>query len=265
MELVEADQPTTLRFAFYRASALGLVPKTQAGYRRVQRDVYKLREDGVMPFAWIVDNTRWMRKPSTHDGLGDFLANAAMTYRRDLWAQSSAYVEVWCESDSVAGVLGAITTEYDVPLMVVRGYCSVPFAWSAAQNILHDGRPAHLYYFGDYDPSGLNIEESLREALARYAPGADIAFERVAVTAEDIEELDLPGSIKKSSDTRSRGFTGKAVEIESIAAETLRGWCRWAVERHIDQDRLAQLRAVEDRERDDLHLMAADYIPSGEA
>lgn len=257
LDIVAESAPTTARFVFYRAAALQLVPKTTAGYRTVQRLLALMREDGELPFEWIADNTRWMRKPHTHGSLDAFLANAASTYRRDLWDRSPVYVEIWCESDSVAGVIGDVTNEFDVPLMVVRGYSSKTFAHSAAKAIEADGRPAYLYYFGDYDPSGLDIERSLRESLTRYAPYADITLERMAVTAHQIEALNLPGSIKKASDTRSKNFVGKAVEIESIPAATLRTLCRHVIEQHVDGHELQVLRNVERQERAQLHEMAA--------
>lgn len=255
-QIAEESWPTTARFIFYRATALGVAPKTVAGYRAVQRQVHLMREAGELPFEWIADNTRWMRKPDTYDDLESFLANAAATYRRALWSESDRYVEVWCESDSVAGVLVDITVEYDVPLMVVRGYSSSTFAYNAAKAIERDGRPAFLYYFGDHDPSGLDIERNLREKLHRYAPRADLDLHRVTVTQEDIDTLDLPGSIKKSTDTRSRKFVGKAVEIEAVPVDILRTWCRQVIEQHVDRHHLEILRVAEASERRILNRFA---------
>lgn len=248
-DIAAESKPTTARFIFYRAAALQIVPKTSAGYRAVQREIALMRERHEMPFSWIADNTRWQRRPDTYTDLETFLAESARLYRRDLWAQSDRYIEIWCESDSVAGVLTEVTFEFDVPLMVVRGYSSKTFAYNAAKAIENDGRPAFLYYFGDYDPSGLDIERSLHESLIRYAPEAEITFARAAVTAEDIETMDLPGSIKKATDTRSKNFTGKAVEIESIPVETLRSWCRSLIEQHVDHRQLDVLRTAEQDER----------------
>lgn len=256
LTVARESKPTTARFIFYRCAALGVVAKTAAGYRTVQREVSLLRERGEMPFSWIADNTRWVRKPHTHDDLQAFLDEAARIYRRDLWSRSPDYVEVWCESDSVAGVLMAVTSEFDVPLMVLRGYSSSTFAYNAAKHIDADDRPAYLYYFGDHDPSGVDIERSLQESLRRYAPEADITFERVAVTAEDIELMNLPGSIKKTTDTRSKKFVGQAVEVESIPVEILRRWCREVIEQHVDQHQLEVLRVAEASERSILLRLA---------
>jgi hypothetical protein len=78
----------------------------------------------------------------------------------------------------------------------------------------------------------------------------------VAVTAEDIEILALPGSIKKATDTRSKGFAGMAVEIESIPTSTLREWCREVIEQHISERELELLRVAEESEREVLYALA---------
>jgi hypothetical protein len=80
-----------------------------------------------MPFDWIADNTRWMRKPRTFTSPEAAVQHTAEHYRRDLWADTEAYVEIWIEKDALAGVVIEITAEYDVPLMVARGYSSTPF------------------------------------------------------------------------------------------------------------------------------------------
>ncbi len=109
--VVADSQPTGVRFTYYRAVALGLVPKTESGYYKVQRALAEMRESGRMPYEWIVDSSRWMRKPDSWDDLAAALAEVAASYRKDLWRQNGVAVEVWCESESVAGVLLPVTGE----------------------------------------------------------------------------------------------------------------------------------------------------------
>jgi hypothetical protein len=120
----ETFKPVTVRQMFYMLTVRGAVEKKESGYRKAQRQLVLLRREGEVPYNWIADNTRWMRKPTTYAGLGDFFDRAAAYYRQDLWVRSDVYVEVWCEKDALAGVLMPVTREYDVPLMVARGYSS---------------------------------------------------------------------------------------------------------------------------------------------
>jgi hypothetical protein len=137
-----------------------------------------------IPFGWIADNTRWMRKPTTYSSLSDMLERSAEFYRRALWDESDVYVEIWLEKDALAGVLYDATAEWDVPLMVTRGYASISYLHSAAEAIQQRGKRACLYYFGDYDPSGIDITRAVEQGIREFAPDTDIEFERVAVTED---------------------------------------------------------------------------------
>jgi hypothetical protein len=132
------------------------------------------REQGAVPFSWIADNTRWMRVPKTWDSVESALHHTAETYRRQLWENQDAYVEVWLEKEALAGVVVDITAEWDVPLMVTRGYPSVSFVHSASKTIAEVGKPAHIYYLGDHDPSGVDIPRNVEQRLREFAPGAEI-------------------------------------------------------------------------------------------
>ena len=111
----------TVRQVFYRLVSSGVIPKTEASYKNiVVRLLGIMRREGDLPFRWIADNTRWMRKPSTYSSLEHALDNTIATYRRALWDQQDSYVEIWLEKDALAGVLYDVTAEWDVPLMVTR-------------------------------------------------------------------------------------------------------------------------------------------------
>jgi hypothetical protein len=147
----------TVRQIFYRAVSSGIVTKSEADYKNVVgRLLLLMRRRGDLPYSWVADNTRWMRKPASFDSVQDALAQTARTYRRNLWADQGALVEVWCEKDALAGVLYAVTADYDVPLMVSRGFASASFLFEAAEAIKEAARPAFIYYFGDHDPSGVS-------------------------------------------------------------------------------------------------------------
>ncbi|MGE5756176.1 MAG: hypothetical protein ACM35G_10755, partial [Planctomycetaceae bacterium] len=126
----------TIRQLFYRLVSLGTIAKTEAEYKAtVVRLMGEMRRAGDVPFGWIADNTRWMRKPATHSSLNGFLRRSAETYRRAIWDNQDAYVEVWLEKDALAGVLIDVTAPWDVPLMVTRGYASLSYLHGAAEII----------------------------------------------------------------------------------------------------------------------------------
>jgi hypothetical protein len=162
-ELLEDDNPQTVRQVFYALTVPGIIAKAEIEYQRTAvRLLGEMREAGSIPFEWVADNTRWQRKPTTFTGIEACLNSIANFYRRDLWAAMPVYVEIWLEKDALAGVIVQETEVYDVPLMVARGYSSLSFLHSAARAIEAKGKPSYIYHFGDYDPSGVDAGATSR-------------------------------------------------------------------------------------------------------
>ena len=259
-DILTADNPQTVRQVFYALTVRGVIAKAEIEYQRtVVRLLSDMREAREIPFDWIADNTRWQRKPATFVGLESCLRSTAKFYRRDLWASMPVYVEVWCEKDALSGVLMEETKVYDVPLMVARGYSSLSFLHSAAKAIEITDKPAYIFHFGDLDPSGVDAARDIETKLRRYAPNAEIHFERPAVTREQVETWGLPSRPTKQTDTRAKKFVGTSVELDAIPAHQLRELVRGCIERHIDQQQLSLLRAAEESERELLKKWASTY------
>ncbi len=257
LRLLTEDNPMTCRQVFYRLTGLGAVAKTEAQYKgTVVRLLGEMRLDGDIPFGWIADNTRWMRKPRSHSSLAQALQDTAQTYRRSLWRDLPTYVEIWLEKDALAGVLYEEAEKWDVPLMVTRGYASLSYLHEAALAIAAQKKAAHIFYFGDFDPSGLDIPRKVEARLREFAPRASIHFERVAVTSEQIADLHLPSRPTKVSDSRSKGFADQSVEVDSIPSSILRGLAATCIAKHIDSDVLDRVEETEELERETLASIA---------
>jgi hypothetical protein len=255
---VEEDKPMTVRQTFYQLVSRGIIDKTEAEYQKtVCRLVTAMRRAGKLPFEWIADNTRWMRKPDTYDSLHHMLELSQGTYRRALWSTQNQYVEIWLEKDALAGVLYEVTSEFDVPLMVTRGYASLSYLHGAGAYIKRIGKPTYIYYFGDYDPSGMDITRNVEKGLRSFADGVEIHFSRVAVTEEHIRNLRLPTRPTKKTDSRSKNFSGESVEVDAIPPHALRELARAVIESNVDEDEHARLQMIEEEERETLARIAA--------
>lgn len=255
-EVIEQYRPMTVRQVYYQAVTRALIDKTETAYKNVVcRLLADMRRDEHLPYDWIADNTRWMRKPNTYSGLAAMLDNAQQTYRRAIWDEQDCYVEVWLEKEALAGVLLDVTAEWDVPLMVTRGYPSLSFIHSAAEVIRNQDKPVYLYYFGDHDPSGVDIPRTVEEGIRELAPDVDLHFERVAVTVEQIDEYQLPTRPTKKTDSRSKSFEGESVEVDAIEPDQLRELCEQIIVQHVDQNVLKRMKTVEEAERDTLALL----------
>ncbi len=119
-----------------------------------------------------------------------------------------------------------------------------------------DGRRTFIYYCGDLDPSGWHASKDLEKRLRGFWGG--ISFERIGVLPAHIDTYQLQTRATKGSDTRTKGFYAElgsghpSVELEAMHPDVLRGMVRSAIERHVDHDAVAQLKMVEQLERESL-------------
>jgi hypothetical protein len=157
LQKAEELAPVTVRGLYYQAEVNHVpgITKDEADYGKVQRQILELRRQGKLPYDHIADATRWMRKPRSFNGIEAALHNAASFYRKALWENTDDYIEIWCEKDALAGVIYPVTSEYDVPLMVTRGFSSETFAWTAVEARGDDERDFYVYYFGDFDRTAM--------------------------------------------------------------------------------------------------------------
>ena len=227
----EEDQPVTCRQVFYRLVSQGVIRKTEAEYKStVIRLLGDMRRDDTIPYEWVAGNTRWMRKPTAYSSLSAMAESTARVYRRKIWDGQDVYVEVWTEKDALAGVLYDITSEYDVPLMVSRGFASHSFLFEAGKAIEVQNKLTFIYHFGDYDPSGIAIDRQIQNGLEEHAPDAEIIFERVAVTPRQIvegtyrrgQQSDRIRDPRGSATNRSRSTQSRRISCATSAATASR-------------------------------------------
>jgi hypothetical protein len=251
-------QPASVRQTFYALTVRGIIPKTEAAYKRVVvRLLTRMRLAGEIPYGWLTDSSRWMRKPRTYSSLSDMLERTSEFYRRALWDSALANVEIWLEKEALSGVLYDVTSVYDVPLMVTRGYPSLTYLYEAAEALRQQSKPAYLYYFGDFDPSGVDISRHVEERLRQFASDAEINFVRVAVNQDQIASMRLPTRPTKKTDARAKNFAAESVEVDAIDPNTLRSMVQAAIMRHIDAEEIARLEVIEKAERQTLSGLAA--------
>jgi hypothetical protein len=85
--------------------------------------------------------------------------------------------------------------------------------------------------------------------LRELAPTAEIHFERIAVTLEQITAWSLPSRPTKQSDSRAKYFGDISVELDAINPNSLRDLAEKAIERHLPPHEYRVLMAIEESER----------------
>ena len=148
--------------------------------QRVYRLLKEAREQGIIPWEWIVDETRAIERVSTWDDPAEYARCVARSYRRDFWNQQPHRVQVWSEKGTVRGVLAPVLDHYAVGFLPVHGFSSATTAHDIAED--DDGRDLIVLYVGDFDPSGMFMsEEDLPARFAKY-DGDHIKLKRIALT-----------------------------------------------------------------------------------
>lgn len=262
LDVIGTDPPMTVRQVFYQLVARGVVEKTEAEYQgTVIRLMTEMRLDGALPFNWVADESRRVRITQTYDNISDAIEQTAKFYRRSALAQSDDYVEIWCEKDALAGVLWDVTSDYDVPLMISRGMPSLTFLYSSAcaiRDAAEQGKETFIYQFGDHDPSGVLIPQTIKRRLEEMCQRLDCPppmVERAALTEDQIEQHRLPTRpTKRDGNNHANGFAGDSVELDALPPSILREMVRDVIARHIFESATAALREAEDSERELLRM-----------
>lgn len=264
---LQADHPQSVRHVFYRMTDPRLpepVEKTERGYAQVQHRMTLMRRSGLLPYGWITDATRRGYFTNTYTSGGDFVRAMAGNYRSTLWEQADHYVEVWCESRSIAGTIEDTCRELAVSLYPAGGFTSLTLAYESARwiNAEAAGRPVEIIYIGDFDPAGVLIDVSIEKELRQHLyDDIDLNFHRIAITREQIAQLALPTKPRKPGERRALDveFT---VEAEAMPAHLMRDLLRETVEQFLPAGALDVVKVAEESEREGLRrlgLLLDDY------
>ncbi|WP_312284073.1 hypothetical protein [Candidatus Igneacidithiobacillus taiwanensis] len=268
---LQADHPQSVRHLFYLMTDPRLpepVEKSDRGYRHVQYRVTELRRAGRLDYSWISDATRRGYFVDTFRNAADFIRQMASLYRGHLWTDAGVYCEVWCESRSIASVIQADCEDLAVSLYPAGGFSSITLIHEAAQYINQEtegGVPAVIFYIGDLDPAGVLIDRSIEKDLRQHLRSdVHLEFRRLGITAEQVEQYDLPEKPRKLGDKRALHIK-TTVEAEAMPAHILRQILRDAVEALLPPGALDTVRVAEESERQYLNFIAEQVEMGGEA
>lgn len=252
VSILEAESPMTIRQLFYRLVSSGLIQNDRNNYQRVSRVMTKARDDGRCDFDFIVDRSRPEYRASVWDDAQEYAETIKNSYRKDYWATQPNYVELWTEKDAIIGCIEGVTKELGVTVRVGRGFLSTTKSHEIAQRFRHISKPITVFYLGDHDPSGCDIESDVRSRVQRYGSGP-FKMERLAIFAADIKKFNLPPLLVKETDSRAARFleqhSNKCVELDALPPDELRKRIRDAVTDLLDLELWNRAVAVEEVER----------------
>jgi hypothetical protein len=111
-------------------------------------------------------------------------------------------------------------------LLLATGEVSEAAVYGISSRAATDGRPLRILYFSDFDPAGwqmpISVARKLQAHICREFRDLDVRVIRVALTADQVTEFDLPDSPIKLGEKRARAWREKwgreQVEIDALAA-----------------------------------------------
>jgi hypothetical protein len=269
-------QPASVRAVCYRLFTEELIPNmSKASTDKVSRLLVWAREEDMIPWEWIVDETRGVEQLPSWDDPQSLIRAAVSQYRKDYWREQPNHVEVFSEKGTVRGTLKPVLDEFGVAFRVMHGYGSATAIKSIAEQSAASEKPFIALYVGDWDCSGLHMSEvDMPTRIAEY--GGNVEVVRIALTADDVRG-DLPSfdADTKRGDPRHRWFVDRygstCWELDALSPVILRDRLRQHIVRLLDVGRWNRMVEVEAVERESMtdvlgqwsKLMQASICPDG--
>ena len=200
--------------------------------QRVYRLLKEAREQGDIPWEWIVDETRTR---SSECRPGPIPPHMPAASRDPIVATSGTS----SPSASKCGARRApsaacsppVLDQYAVGFRVMHGFSSATSVHDVADD--DDGRDLIALYVGDYDPSGLFMsEQDLPSRLAEY-DGEHVDVCRIALIREQVSDLPSFPVTDKRADPRFNWFRdrygGRCWELDAMDPNDLRDCVQKAI------------------------------------
>jgi hypothetical protein len=243
----------TLRQIYYRLVSKNLIPNTKASYKGLSHQLVKARESGEVDDSRIEDRSRKKQGNGDYgyEDSEDFVEDRVQRLKDSWeyftlkqWTDQPKQVIVALEKDALSRLFVDIADGYRIHVYATRGYGSYTFVNDMAGDLNAD-KEVVVLYFGDYDPSGRDIQRDLKERLVKYCGRDDFTVVRIALTPEQIAEYNLPpmpedketlAKLQRDPRTKTYGMT-YAVELDAIEPNELQKLIKSAIIAQIDSEK----------------------------
>jgi hypothetical protein len=206
------DIPTNGRFLFYKLEQRGHLPKhydparAEPAKRTPSQDLSDatmwLREAGLVPWSWIVDESRSLSSWNFAPTIADYLREAVAHARLDAWDGEPPPL-ITCEARATAGVLVRLTMDHLTPITATGGQCAGHIVNEIIPLLRGNKRP--VLYIGDYELRGPaeQIESNTRRVIERHTGRVFSSHDwvKIALTEE-----------KVTADSRLRGLAIEKID-----------------------------------------------------
>lgn len=172
----------TLRQLYYQLVSKELIPNHDKVYKKLGGILDDLRYSGNIDWNLFEDRGRVPYTPYYELSVEEAILSTARTYRLDRQLEQPFHIEVWTEKDAISGILRPVCSKFGVKMVVNKGYSSSTAMYQAYTRFIdkiNDGHKIKILYFGDHDPSGLDMIRDIQDRIDFFiAKGGDFDIER---------------------------------------------------------------------------------------
>lgn len=266
----------TLRQIYYQLVSKHLIQNKIGQYKRLSRILVQARHDSEIEWDSIEDRTReatggdknYSSPETVFEEAKEYLKECWEYYSLPFWKDQPKYVEIWFEKQALSGIFDEATDGYHVVQLACKGYSSHTMGYELKKRLSRSqvqGKEIHIVYFGDHDPSGVDIYRFIQDMCERF--GLDIKFHRAGITTEQIEKYNIPPMMAKTTDSRYDGFVAEhgtdVVELDALDPNVLIKIVREEIEKRLDHDIREKVMEEEEENQDKIKEMVENYISGG--
>jgi len=158
----------TLRQLYYQLVGKDLIPNHITVYKKLGKIKDDLLYSGMMDWSAFEDRTRVPKMAYAVNGVDHALEDAAKYYRINRQRGQEIYLELLTEKDAISEIIRRVTTRYHIRLVINKGYTSSSAIYSTYRRLIpmiNEGKKVVILYFGDHDPSGLDMVRDIQDRL----------------------------------------------------------------------------------------------------
>lgn len=237
--------PLTLRQVYYQLVGKGYIENNKSQYGMLSNLLKWGRIDGYIAWDVIEDRVRKYRDNRGWDNQEQFVRqelNSFLSgYKRDLMQSQDCYLEVWIEKDALATIFDRICGPHGISVVVCRGFSSISFLNDFKERLSwYQGKQPVMLYFGDFDPSGMEMLRAMEITLETELNIQGIRFKRIALLEDDIFKYELPNNpdALKKTDSRAKKHVEQygelAVELDALHPAILEQKIKDAIDSEIN-------------------------------
>ena len=204
---------------------------------------------------------------SVEEFLESEMDNFLEGYARCMAQKQENYIEVWIEKAALLHIVKPIADSFCRRVVVCKGYNSITFQamfYDRATEAINRGQQPIVLYFGDWDPSGVNMIYSAMQTLTEELDLWGVRYVRAGINPNHFTAIQADPVPIKTSDTRARKFVERygftAYELDAFHPEQLQQLVRESIEAFTDMTEYEDNAQKEESDLDTIDELKSEVV-----